>query len=72
MTNLPPDGLPESMFRVRTWDLEKKDFTPHEGLAEKVVGFGGLRSALRYLREQGYPCDRSDPSVLVERLPPTT
>ncbi len=60
-------------YRVRTWDVETNEYSAQEGIAEYVRGFAGLLSAVRELKANGYPCDRtkhggSDPSVLIERI----
>jgi len=65
----------EPQYRARTWDTEREEFTAQDGIPEYVSGFRGLLGAVRLLRENGYPANRdrygSDPSVLIERLPPT-
>lgn len=63
---------PQAQYRVRTYDVNLKEFTVQEGVPEMVTGIRGLISAVRLLHELGYPCDRnadgSDPSVLIEKV----
>lgn len=58
------------VYRVLTWDCEKEKFTPQKGVRSRVHGLGGLRRALRALRNMSYEADRGDSSVLVEKLEP--
>lgn len=63
----------EAQYRIQTYDVEAGDYTPQDGIPEIVKGFRGLLMAVRLLRAEGYPCDRtkhggSDPSVLIERV----
>ena len=68
-------------YRVRTWDGNAGDdgnFTPQDGLSVPSHGLSlwQVRTAIRELRQRGYPCDRvrdpdgghqsSDPAVLIE------
>jgi hypothetical protein len=54
-------------YYVTTWDGEKERFTPQKGVRCGPYSLWGLRRALRKLQQTGYPCDRGDNSVLVER-----
>ena len=59
-------------YEVFTWDAEKEEWNPQEGVRRGPYTLFGLRRALRRLRDLGYPCDYQsnncgDPSVLVRR-----
>jgi hypothetical protein len=55
-------------YRVTTWDMDRQEFTPQEGVKSVVHGIGGLKRALRALQDLGYEGRRSDCSILVERI----
>jgi hypothetical protein len=66
-------------YRVLTYHCESGTYTPQVGLPEFVDGFGGLRGAIRALRECGYAADTwgtgnsirgrtSDSAVWIERV----
>jgi hypothetical protein len=57
------------LYRIYTYDPMKEAFTPQSGVRSGPYSLFGLRKALRALQNLGYPCDRHDPSVLVERHP---
>lgn len=63
---------PESTYRICTWDCEKQDFTPQEGVPELVQGIRGLLQAIRLLKNIGYTAHRNrhdnDAAVLIERV----
>lgn len=42
------------IYRVGTWDVDRQQFTPQPGVPCFVVGFAGLRHALRRLRAEGF------------------
>lgn len=73
MTSSSPAEQPE--YNVLTWDPERNDFTPQDGIPTPVTGFSGLRRAIKALRLEGYTAHRtahdSDPSVLIERVSPS-
>lgn len=54
-------------YYVTTWDTNKQTFTPQQGVRKGPYSLWGLRKALRKLREFGYPADKGDCSVFVER-----
>lgn len=69
--------MAEPLYDVTTWDCERQDYTPDDGLNAPSQGIPitGVRRVLRELRSAGYNCRYrscwlldNDPSVLVERL----
>ncbi len=58
-------------YEVLTWDTDKQEFTPEQGVRRGPYTLWGLKRALRKLQSLGYPCDyssaghRGDPSVAV-------
>ncbi len=60
-------------YWVYTWDTERQQFTPQQGVRRGPYSLWGLRKAIRKLRDLGYPCDYSsaassgDPSVSIWR-----
>ena len=54
-------------YFVTTWDAEREEFTPQQGVRTGPYGLAGLRKAIRKLREYGYSGTRQDPSIYVER-----
>lgn len=60
-------GLPmKRKYYVTTYDADLYAFTPQKGVRTGPYTLFGLRKALRKLQALGYPCNRDDPSVLVE------
>lgn len=57
----------ERTYHVRTWDSEAQAFTQQKGVPLVAQGLGGLRHALRLLRDLGYPACKGDSSTSVER-----
>ena len=54
-------------YYVFTWDAEKQEFNPQEGVEPGPYTQFGLRAALRALRHMGYDAGRGDCSILVEK-----
>ncbi len=57
----------KARYYVQTWDTQRQEFTPQQGVRTGPWSLWGLRKALAQLRTMGYAADRGDPSVLVER-----
>jgi hypothetical protein len=61
-------------YWVKTWDTDRQEFTPQNGVRTGPYSLWGLRKAIRKLRALGYPCDYrrgiGDASVLIERRGP--
>lgn len=56
-------------YRVTTWDIDRQDYTPQQGVRAGPYTLMGLRRALRQLRALGLETKRfSGFSVLVERV----
>lgn len=62
--------MPKPLYEVLTWDTDRDRFTPQRGVRRGPYTLFGLRKALRQLQGLGYPCNRQDPSVLVQRVAP--
>ncbi len=54
-------------YFVKTWDWERHEFTPQEGVSVGPYSLMGLRAALRKLKTLGYDAKRGDNSTLVYR-----
>jgi len=55
-------------YRVLTWDMEAKAYTPQDGLSKATgLTLWEVRRALRELRDLGYAADRNDPAIFIER-----
>ncbi|MEO0966011.1 MAG: hypothetical protein AAFY08_12955 [Planctomycetota bacterium] len=55
-------------YRITTLLPFTGTYTPHVGCPSVVCGLGGLRRALRRLRELGYEARRGDYWCRVERI----
>ena len=58
------------IYRIRTYDPERGDYTKDINCPEWVRGLPGLRRALRTLENLGYQARRPDAGILVELVPP--
>ena len=56
----------EVKYDVLTWDVERQEWTPQQGVRRGPYTLWGLRRALRTLQQLGYPCHRQDSFVLVQ------
>ena len=71
-----PNQIDFGRYRVLTWCPTEHKFTPQDDVPAVAVGFGGLRRAIRRLREMGYSAEYSslagggygDPAVSIERI----
>ncbi len=68
--NTKPEPDQVSGYTVLTYDSDKDDWTPQEGLSAGPYTKWGLRAAIRGLRHMGYEGAKGDPSVLVQRTGP--
>ena len=60
----PVEGLNVRLYYVETWDMNREEFTPQEGVPKGPYTHFGLREAVRALREIGYTV-WNDPSVYI-------
>lgn len=44
-------------YEVLTWDIERQEWTPQQGVRKGPYTLWGLKRALRKLRAIGYPCN---------------
>ena len=57
-------------YYLWTWDSDKQDWTPQQGVRCGPWSKWGLRRALRKLRGMGYNARKMDPFILVKRIDP--
>ncbi len=59
------------LYDVLTWDMDRQEFTPQQGVRRGPWSKWGLRRALRKLQKMGYDTSRhGGVSVLVEECVP--
>ena len=60
---------PKPKYEILTWDIDRQDFTPQQGVRRGPYTLFGLRKAIRALRECGYTVSRhGDSFTLIQRI----
>ena len=54
-------------YFIQTWNSDRQDFTPQQGVRTGPYRLFGLRPALRKLRDMGYEARKGDNSTYVAR-----
>jgi len=60
---------PKPKYEILTWDIDRQDFTPQQGVRRGPYTLFGLRKAIRAMRECGYTVRRhGDSFTLIQRI----